>query len=307
MGRGSFSKLAFSLVGVMVLHGAYGHTSAPAAETSAAAKKFEYEQQKDVVYGKGGGEELRLDLAKPKGLTEPAPAIVVIHGGGWAGGSKDDPIHTVLATEAAERGYVAININYRLAPQHRFPAQIEDCKCAVRWLRAHAKELQVDPTRIGAVGGSAGGHLVMMLGTMDAGDGLEGDGGWSDQSSKVQAVVSFFGPVNLIGDFPAISLQILDNFLGGDMKAKAADYRRASPLTYVNAGDAPMLLFQGTKDPLVPYDQAFQMVSSLDKAGVAARAEILVGAAHGWGDPDLARTKRETYEFFDEKLHPGGR
>lgn len=278
-----------------------------AADSPPATGKFEIEIQKDVVYGKGGGEDLTLDVAKPKGISATVPAIVVIHGGGWAGGSKDDPVHTMLAREAAERGYVAININYRLAPRHQFPAQIEDCKCAVRWLRAHAKEMNVDPSRLGAVGGSAGGHLVMMLGAMDAADGLEGDGGWPDQSSKVQAVVAFFGPVNLIGDFPDVSLRILDNFLGGSMKAKEADYRRASPITYVNAGDAPMLLFQGTKDPLVPYDQAFQMATALDKAGVAARAEILVGASHGWGEPDLSRTKRETYEFFDEKLRPNGK
>jgi len=138
---------------------------------------------------------LKLDLASPKGLDHAVPAIVVIHGGGWMAGKRQDM--TSFAKEAAAHGYVAATISYRFAPKHRFPAQIEDSKCAVRYLRAHAKELNIDPKRIGAMGVSAGAHLAMMLGAMDSADAMEGDGGNPEQPSKVQAVVSFVGPVNL--------------------------------------------------------------------------------------------------------------
>ncbi len=142
----------------------------------------------------------------------------------------------------------------------------------------------------------------MILGTMDREDGLEGDGGNTEQSSKVQAVVSIVGPVNLQGEYPETSQRILENFLGGKPKDKQEECRRASPITYVNKGDAPMLLFFGTKDPLVPYDQAFQMTTALTNAGVPARVEMIVGAGHGWGGKELERTLNEAMTFFGENL-----
>lgn len=272
----------------------------------AQADEYEVQFELDVQYGTGGGEPLLLNLARPK-LDDAAreaagrlPAVVCIHGGGWQGGNRthfDD-----LARQFAARGYVAVTISYRLAPKHVFPAQIEDCKCAVRWLRAKASELGIDPQRIGAVGGSAGAHLAMMLALMDAGDGLEGEGGWAEQPSKVQAAVSFVGPTNLVGSFPPVSTAILQTFLGGTMEEKLELYRRASPVTYVNAGDPPLLLFAGTKDPLVPYDQAFQMTTALHEAGVAGRVELLIGAGHGWGGKEMERTLKATFEFLDEQL-----
>ncbi|MCL6503870.1 MAG: alpha/beta hydrolase [Pirellulales bacterium] len=270
------------------------------------AEEFAVQFQPDIQYGTGGGEPLLLNLARPK-LDEaarqargPLPAVVCIHGGGWQGGNRSH--FDELARQFAARGYVAATISYRLAPKHVFPAQIEDCKCAVRWLRAKASELGVDPERIGAVGGSAGAHLAMMLAVMDPADGLEGEGGWPDQSSKVQAAVSFVGPTNLVGSFPPVSTAILHTFLGGSMEEKLELYRKASPITYVNAGDAPLLLFAGTKDPLVPYDQAFQMTTALHEAGVPGRVELLIGAGHGWAGKEMERTLRATFEFLDEQL-----
>lgn len=272
----------------------------------ARANDLAVQFETDVQYGTGGGEPLLLNLARPqlddaaRQAAGPLPAAVCIHGGGWQGGNRshfDD-----LVRQLAARGYVAATISYRLAPKHVFPAQIEDCKCAVRWLRAKSSELGIDPQRIAAVGGSAGAHLAMMLAVMDPEDGLEGDGGWPDQSSKVQAAVSFVGPTNLVGNFPPVSTAILQTFLGGTMDEKLELYQQASPITYVNQGDAPLLLFAGTKDPLVPYDQAFQMTTALHNAGVAGRVELLIGAGHGWGGKEMERTLRATFEFLDEHL-----
>ncbi len=255
----------------------------------------------DIEYGKGAGEALLLDLARPEASDGKSPAVVVIHGGGWRAGNRRQ--HTNMIFQLAQRGYVAATISYRFAPKHRFPAQVEDAKCAVRFLRANAKKYNIDEERIGAVGASAGAHLAMMLGTMDESDGLEGEGGHADHSSKVQAVVSFFGPTDLAGDdVPTPTIPILFEFIGGTKIKKPDAYRDASPLTYVNEGDAPMLLLQGTKDPLVPHSQAFKMIDALTQAKVGGRAEILIGAGHGWGGKQLQESIAETFDFLNEHL-----
>jgi acetyl esterase/lipase len=272
-----------------------------AASTLRAADKFEVEYKPDVTYATVDGQDLQLDLATPKGLDHPVPAIVVIHGGGWMAGQRQSM--TQFAKQVAAYGYVAPTISYRLAPKYRFPAQIEDVKCAVRYLRAHAKELNIDPDMIGAMGISAGAHLSMMLGVMDSGDGMEGNGGNADQPSKVQAVVSYVGPVNLVIDnYTDTQTQILTAFLGGPPKEKVDECRRASPLTYINKGDAPILCFFGTDDPLINNDQAFQIATALDDADVPGRVEILLGANHGWTGKELERTMDATMSFFDQHL-----
>ena len=214
----------------------------------------EVEYRPNVEYGTGGTQKLRLHLALPKASGDKRPGLIFIHGGGWAAGSHDDLSKQIQY--AARKGYVAVSVGYRFAPQDPFPAQIEDVKCAVRWLRAHAAELKLDGDKLGAIGFSAGAHLAMMVGVMDAGDGLEGEGGWADQSSKVQAVVAYFGPTNFQVELPAVSKGIVKHFIGFEQSEKPELYKQASPINYVNQGDAPMLLYQGTADVLVPYDQA---------------------------------------------------
>ena len=259
--------------------------------------------EKEIVYGTGAGEELKLNLARPEKSDGPLPCIVVIHGGAWRAGDKSG--HDPQIRDFAQRGYVSVTVGYRFCPNHPFPAQVEDVKCAVRFLRAHANKYGIDPKRIGAIGFSAGAHLSMMLGVMGNGDGLEGEGGWSDQPSQVQAVVSYFGPTDLLADdFPDISKGLLRDFIGGTPNEKPDDHKRASPITYVTKGDAPMLIFQGTKDPLVPHSQAYKMIDALTAAGVPARAELIVGAGHGWVGKDLERTASETFDFFDQHLKP---
>jgi acetyl esterase/lipase len=257
--------------------------------------------EKDVESGKGGETMLHLDIARPEKSDKPAPCIVVIHGGGWRGGNFK--VHVPQILEFAKRGYVSATIQYRLVPTARFPAQIEDVKCAVRYLRANADKYGINKERFGAVGFSAGAHLSMLLGTMDAKDGLEGKGGNPDQSSKVQAVVSFFGPTDLAQkDFPAAVNGMLYDFLDGMPQDKPDVYKAASPVTYVDKGDAPMLLYQGTKDGLVPYNQANLMADAMTNVGLAGRVELLLGANHGWGNPELARTMDGTIAFFDQQL-----
>jgi len=257
--------------------------------------------QQDIEYGRTGDVLLRLDLARPEKSGSPSPAVVVIHGGAWRAGHRAQ--HTDIIFQLAQRGYVAATISYRFCPRCPFPAQVEDAKCAVRFLRAHADKYQIDKDRIGAIGASAGGHLAMMLGVMGREDGLEGDGGWADQPSQVQAVVAFFGPTNLLADdMPAPTAPLLRDFIGGNKQEKREAYLRASPIRYVSRGDAPLLMLQGTKDPLVPHTQAVAMAEALSQQGVPGRVELYIGAAHGWGGKDLQHSLQQAYEFFDNQL-----
>jgi acetyl esterase/lipase len=258
--------------------------------------------EKDLVYGKGGDTELQLNLAMPKEGDGPFPAVVCIHGGGWIGGKRQDL--DKLTELVAAKGYVAVTVTYRFAPAAKFPAQIEDCKAAVRWLRANGKKYKIDAERIGATGFSAGGHLVCLLGTTNKDDGLEGMGGNPDQSSAVQAVASFFGPT----DFTAktwnedVEKKYFVPFLGGTFADKPEAYKRASPVTYVKKGMPPFMFFHGTEDKLVNVRQSRLLCDKLKEVGGAARVIELQGAGHGWGDPELKQTMEQMQSFFDEHL-----
>jgi acetyl esterase/lipase len=264
-------------------------------------KKIEEIFEADVVYGKGADVDLKLNIGRPKESAGPLPCVVLIHGGGWAAGNKNG--HNGQVHDFVQKGYVSATLHYRFAPKYIFPAQIEDVKCAIRFLRANAEKYGIDKNRIGAVGFSAGAHLSMMLGAMDKDDGLEGEGGNPGESSKVNAVVAFFGPTDFTtDDWPKQTIPILHGFLGGPKADKAEAYKKASPITYVNAGDAPMLIIQGTKDVLVPWQQATSMGDALSKAGVYGRVDLILGAGHGWGGYELQRTVDETTAFFDQFL-----
>ncbi|MDF1701323.1 MAG: alpha/beta hydrolase [Planctomycetota bacterium] len=309
-------SLIFGTALVLAAAIAVGATDAP---STAAEPKVQLHE--DVVYGQGGTRDLRMDIAIPSGATKPMPCLLVFHGGGWIQGDKAQfrPLVEFIAAE----GYVAATVQYRLsrpgvknpAP---WPAQIEDAKCAVRYIRAHAKRWNVDPDKIAAMGFSAGAHLSMLLGTMDAEDGMEGQGGWADQSSKVNAVVGFYGPTCMgcvaptnRAEIPGLPLEdkqrVLRGFaLGAVLGAEfAKDPTRASPLTYVNPGDAPMLLFQGTRDTLVPQFHAELMIEALTRARVPGKAVFMLGLGHGWrGDPHLTNNVRDTQRFLDEQFRP---
>lgn len=257
----------------------------------------------DIVFGKGGTKELRLDLARPVG-EGPSPAIICLHGGGWVEGNRKQMKGTIEAM--AMRGYVAISPDYRLAPQAHFPAQIEDCKAAVRWVRANAEKYHINPQKIGVFGFSAGAHLACLLGVTGKDDGLEGKGGNADQSSAVQAVVSFFGPTDFTQ--PVWSDKVIQRhlkpFLGGSAEDKADVYRRASPLTYAGKNAPPFLFVHGTADDIVPIQQSEAMVKKLRQAGVSARLIEVVGEGHGWGWSHEHRltSLADMMDFFDENL-----
>jgi len=257
----------------------------------------------DIVFGKGGDVDLALDIARPEKLDKPTPCVVFIHGGGWTGGNRK--VHVPQILDFAKRGYVSATIQYRLVPKAIFPAQVEDVKCGIRYLRANADKYKIDPNKIGAVGFSAGAHLSMLLGTMDKKDGLEGTGGNADQSSKVQAVVAFFGPTDLAAEFPATPVDVpklIREFLGGTEAEKRDAYKAASPVTYVDKDDAPTLIYHGMKDRLVPFAQAEKMAEVMDRAGMPGRVELLLNADHGWGGAELTRTVEGTAAFLAEQL-----
>jgi acetyl esterase/lipase len=258
-------------------------------------------QERDIVYAKVGAAELKLDIDEPVGGIEPRPAVVVLHGGAWRQGSKSD-VRSIMP-EFVRRGYVAVAPQYRLCPKDAFPAQVHDVKAAVRWIKSNSRKYRVDPDRIGAIGFSAGGHLALMLGLTGPNDGLEGEVSAGAPDSRVKAVVNYFGPTDLAAkDIPEICKPWVKDFLGGSPQDKPEAAAKASPVTFVTKDDAPALTFQGTKDPLVPFNQAIKLADAMTTAGVPGRVELMIGAGHGWQGADLEQTISDTFRFFDAYL-----
>jgi acetyl esterase/lipase len=260
-------------------------------------------EERDVVYSRAGGENLKLDLYAPTQPSGPLPAMVFIHGGGWCGGAKED--FSKQAWALAEHGYVTITVNYRLSPRHQFPAQLEDVKCAVRWLRANAARYQVDSERIGAMGASAGGYLSLLLGFTESSDGLEGQGGYPEQSSKVRAVINVAGPTDLARpDFTGPTEFLIIAFLGGSRTKVPATYKAASPMSYLRPGAPPVLTIHGTTDGMVPFGQAARLHAALAKAGVSTRLESISGKGHfdDWTPEDYQFTEAVARDFADRHV-----
>lgn len=229
---------------------------------------------RDLEYVQNGHERNRLDLYLPEKASCPMPLIVWIHGGGWRGGDKA----RVPAIPFAGKGYAVASINYRFSHDAIFPAQIHDCKAAIRWLRANAPKYGLDRDHIGVWGGSAGGHLVALLGTTAGLDELEGPGGNADQSSRVQAVVDWYGPT----DFLSVGAKdTRTELLGSDPQGNKEKAARASPMTYVSKDAAPFLIMHGDKDNTVPISQSETFAQALKKAGAEATFVIVKGAGHG--------------------------
>lgn len=236
------------------------------------------EVQTDVEYGRVGDTSLKLDLYQPKGLRKNVPAVLLIHGGAWKSGHR--AIYRPYCIKLAERGYVAATASYRLTGAAPYPAAVQDVKCAVRWLRANAGKLHIDPDKIAAMGGSAGGHLAMMIGYSPNAAELEGDGGNPGVSSKIQAVVNFYGPTDLTTPF-ARSQGVVASFMGGKQYDDAqAMYRQASPLTHLTKDAPPTLILHGTIDDIVPIDQADSLAAKLKEFGVPHEYVRLEGWPH---------------------------
>jgi acetyl esterase/lipase len=230
-----------------------------------------------IEYGKGGTKSLQLDMYRPKGLGKPVPAIVLIHGGAWQSGKRGD--YRFYGVSFAKRGYVVASITYRLTKEAPFPAAVHDVKCAIRFLRANAKQYNIDSDKIAAIGGSAGGHLAMMLGYSSDVPELEGDGGNPGISSRVQAVVNIYGPTDLTTDFAKAAGPVI-RFLAKPYDQAPDRYKLASPITHVSKDDPPTLILHGTIDEVVPVEQADALAAKLKEQGVPYVYDRLPGWPH---------------------------
>ena len=260
--------------------------------------------ERGITYSDVEGRGLKLDLARPRHGDGPFPAVVCIHGGGFRAGNRAG--HDGLCVALAQRGYVAVTVTYRLAPGHPFPAALHDAKAAVRWLRAHASEYKVDPSRIGATGDSAGGNLAQMLGVTGDVKSLEGDGGAAEQSSRVACVVNVYGPTDLTKSYgkSVDAAEVLPLYLGGDASKERKRHLRASPLYWVTPDAAPTLCLHGTDDKYVAYEQAGWIVEKLNAAGVEAELITLPGAGHGFRGKDAETARAALFAYFDKHLKP---
>lgn len=265
-----------------------------------------------LVYGQGGGRPLTLHLLRTETpADQPVPAVVYVHGGAWLGGNKDMGIVPLLPF--ARQGYVCASLEYRLSPEARFPAQIEDVKCAIRFLRNHAVELGIDPARIGAWGPSAGGHLVALLGLAPDLAALEGTGGWAGTSSRVQAVCDWFGPsdfLHIAGPPSQIDHAAPDapeaRLIGAAITEAPALAAQASPVTYVSGDAPPFLIMHGDSDQTVPWQQSRLLYDALLTAGTEATFHTLPGAGHGGPAFERLATRQVVLDFFDRHLQPAG-
>jgi acetyl esterase/lipase len=279
--------------------------------TCGIARGTEISVEEGITYGKAGDTELKLDLARPEG-DGPFPAIVFIHGGGWRGGNRQ--AFRASAEEAAKRGYVGVTISYRLMQFDEsqketttatpvFPAQIHDAKAAVRWLRAHATKYHIDPDRLGALGGSAGAHLALLVGMTDPSANLEGDCGNPEQPSRVQAVVNVFGPTDMASCYEKSSVAwIFRLFMGGTPEEAAERYKVASPINYVSADDPPVLTVHGDQDALVPVEQAKKLDEKMKEVGASHTLVVFEGQGHGFSAEHQKKAENAAWEFFDKHL-----
>ncbi|MDX1756143.1 MAG: alpha/beta hydrolase [Marinobacter sp.] len=257
----------------------------------------------DLEFRRVGDQVLRLDLRVPDNGLDANPAIVFIHGGGWVGGDRAG-VNRQVIEELARHGFVTASVSYRLAPETRYPGQLNDVQAAIRWLREHARDYRVDPQRIGAAGFSAGAYLAAMLGVTGGGAiaGCAGDA--ADQQAPVKAVVSWAGGMNLLdGSASSEFIEHAEAFLGGTADELPDLYRHASPLTHVSACAPPFLLIHGEDDTYLASEQALTMAAALRKGGVMATVEVLPNAPHYLlAEDHLADALSLSAEFLQQVL-----
>ena len=253
-----------------------------------------------VEYSNPDDQHLAMNIAQPKLSNALRPAILCIHGGGFRAGKRDS--YDGLCKQLAERGYVAATTSYRLAPKYQFPAAVYDVKAAVRFLRANAAKYQIDPDRIGVVGGSAGGHLAQFLGVTGGVAQFEGDGGHPTVSSRVSCVVNFYGPSDFTKSYgkSVDAAEVLPLWCGGDLTSKLHQHQIGSPLNWVTPEAAPTLLIHGTEDKYVAFEQAEWMLARYQQVGAEVELLKLEGAGHGFKGPDADKANAAMFEFFDK-------
>lgn len=307
-------RLAFALLaGLHVTASTWAETkpTAPAVQVAAGIQMV-----KDISYIEGDAAQAdnaqKLDLYFPIKTPEKSlPLIVHIHGGGWMGGSKSPcPVAHMV-----NKGYIVASVEYRFSQKAKFPAQIQDCQSAIRWLRAHREAYHIDPDHVGVVGGSAGGHLSALVGTSGGKNIFPKIGGNDDQSDKVQAVCDYFGPKN----FTSVVQQVNDDpnvrnifkfntpsdpyseLIGTNLSDKAKT-DAVSPIHYVSPDNPPILILHGTHDALVPYAQSEEFAAASKAQGVTVLLQKLPGSGHGGGAFGKPQVGALIQNFFDKYL-----
>lgn len=257
-----------------------------------------YKTKRNVIYKKSDDVELKCDIFIPSG-DGPFPAILAVHGGAWRSGTKFSMLRHAWRMVSA--GYVVVAIDYRHAPKYKFPAQIHDCKHAVRWMRANAVAYKINVDRLGAFGYSAGGHLVALLGTTNSQDGLEGEVEPSLQgfSSRIQCVAAGGAPCEF--SWIAPNSNVLTYWLGKSQAEAPEVYRRASPASYITADDPPFFLFHGNSDWIVPWESSLTMHRKLLAANLNSQHEIAQGNGHLGTFTDMTWVQ-QAIVFFDARL-----
>jgi len=259
--------------------------------------------ERDITYCTTDGVALKMDVYYPPVMSRPALVAVYVHGGSWSSGSKTDSMGMTDVPELLARGYLVASVDYRHAPEWKFPAQIHDVKCAIRFLRANATRFNLDPNRIGAWGHSAGGHLVTLLGTTDTRDGFEGSREYADQSSRVQAVADMCGRADLRG-MPANKAKSVF----GAPNDSSDILEHASPITFVSKGDSPFLILHGDKDATVPLRVSQTLAERLKAAGVPVTLVVVKNADHNFNPeggpmgPTRPKMTKMIADFFDQYL-----
>jgi acetyl esterase/lipase len=249
----------------------------------------------DITYSIIDGISLGMDIYYP-GSGGAWPALIFIHGGGWTEGDKAG-----IVVNASQFGYLTASINYRLYPAFRFPAMIEDVKCAIRYLRAHAQQYNLDPNRIGLIGHSAGSHLAALAGLADQNAGWD-IGPYLNHSSQVQAVIVVSGPTDLSQEFPDWVQELKGNVFGFD-KLTAS-----SPVTYAHAGAPPFFIVHGDSDEAVPVEQAHLLYDALNKVQSPVELLIIQNCSHGLEslggkmNPTMEIVFQKAFEFLDSHL-----
>lgn len=244
----------------------------------------------DVVFGKGGGRDLKLDIYHPPGNVKDAPGVLLIHGGAWRSGDRTQLRgYGILLGRV---GYVCVSTEYRLSGESKWPAQIHDVKAALRWMRANADRLGIDPAKIAVSGNSAGGHLALIVAGTQNAPAFEGDGGNAGVSTAVAAAVAFYAPVAVRRRFELESSLM-------EPTATDDDYAGASPLHHVTKDFPPTMLIHGNKDELVPVAGSIKMYQALTEAGAPAELHVFNGAAHGFdAAPDYGRQCAALIDLF---------
>jgi acetyl esterase/lipase len=252
--------------------------------------------EEDVAFGTGGGRELRCDVFTPPDEVSERPALLLLHGGAWRSGDKQQLKY--YGIQLARYGYLCVCSEYRLSGEATWPAQLHDAKAAIRWLRTNAARLGADANRIAVSGNSAGGHLALMLAATPDTPGFEGEGGHDDASSACRAAIAIYPPTLLRGS--DIDGAIAGLF-GGEPTQDAAE--AASPVTYAHRGFPPTMLIHGSADELVPVSSSLMMYEALSDAGAAVEMHIFAGQAHAFDtDAEFARPIADLSALFLDRV-----